>query len=74
MLQYHITQSTALGRFSHVFRNAKDVPEAEHPITVFSGDAFSPSLESAVMKGEHMIPVLNHLLIDVACYGNHGQP
>ncbi|KAF8130580.1 Metallo-dependent phosphatase-like protein [Boletus edulis] len=61
---YHITQSTALGRLSHVFRNAKDVPEAERPITIFSGDAFSPSLESAVTKGEHMIPILNHLLVD----------
>ncbi|KAG6373631.1 Metallo-dependent phosphatase-like protein [Boletus reticuloceps] len=68
---YHITQSTALGRLSHVFRNAKDVPEAERPITIFSGDAFSPSLESAVTKGKHMIPILNHLLVDVACYGNH---
>ncbi|KAG6372705.1 5'-nucleotidase [Boletus reticuloceps] len=47
---YHITQSTALGRLSHVFRNAKDVPEAERPITIFSGDAFSSSLESAVTK------------------------
>ena len=24
------------------------------------------------MKGEHMVPVLNELGIDVACYGNHG--
>lgn len=66
-----ITQSTALGRLSHVFPQAKGVPEADRPISVFSGDAFSASLESAVMKGEHMVPVLNHLLIDV---GNHGQP
>ncbi|KAF9236777.1 Metallo-dependent phosphatase-like protein [Melanogaster broomeanus] len=68
---YHIAQPTVLGRFAHVFRQAKTLPEAERPITIFSGDAFSPSLESSVMKGEHMVPVLNHLLIDVACYGNH---
>ncbi|KAF8840285.1 5'-nucleotidase [Paxillus ammoniavirescens] len=68
---YHITQPTVLGRLAHVFRKAKDVPESERPITIFSGDAFSPSLESSVMKGEHMVPVLNHLLVDVACYGNH---
>lgn len=73
VFQYHITQSTALGRLSHIFRKAKDSPEADCPITLFSGDAFSPSLESAVMKGEHMVPILNHLLIDVACYENHGS-
>ncbi|KIJ19416.1 hypothetical protein PAXINDRAFT_178979 [Paxillus involutus ATCC 200175] len=70
---YHITQPTVLGRLAHVFRKAKAVPEAERPITIFSGDAFSPSLESSVMKGEHMVPVLNHLLVDVACYGNHAN-
>ena len=58
LFQYHITQSAALGRLSHIFRQAKGVPEADRPITVFSGDAFSPSLESAVTKGEHMVPVL----------------
>lgn len=73
LLQYHITQSTPLGRLSYIFRKAKDSPEADRPITLFSGDAFSPSLESAVMKGEHMVPILNHLLIDAACYGNHGS-
>ncbi|KIJ67333.1 hypothetical protein HYDPIDRAFT_84404 [Hydnomerulius pinastri MD-312] len=68
---YHITQPTVLGRFAHLFRKAKAGPEDERPLTIFSGDAFSPSLESSVMKGDHMVPVLNHLLIDVACYGNH---
>jgi len=43
------------------------------PLVVFSGDAFSPSLESSVLKGGHMIPVLNLLGIDIACYGNHGE-
>lgn len=40
-----------LGEYCTYFRNYKDVPEAERPITIFNGDAFSPSLESAVMKG-----------------------
>ncbi|KAF8556688.1 hypothetical protein OG21DRAFT_1520959 [Imleria badia] len=62
---YHITQSTALGRLSHVFRNSKGVPKAERPITTFSGDASSPSLESAVMKdfdfGEDVLVNLSKL-------------
>lgn len=40
-------------------------------LRIFSGDAFSPSLEAAVLRGHHMVPVLNNLDIDVACYGNH---
>jgi 2',3'-cyclic-nucleotide 2'-phosphodiesterase (5'-nucleotidase family) len=39
------------------------------PLVIFSGDVFSPSLEASLLKGEHMV---NHLNIDVACYGNHG--
>lgn len=53
-------------------RKSKDVPEADRPIIIFSGDAFSPSLESAVMKSD-IEPVLYHLLVDVACYRNHGR-
>ncbi|KAH7929948.1 Metallo-dependent phosphatase [Leucogyrophana mollusca] len=62
---YHVNQPTVLARFAHDFRNAADC------LKVFSGDAFGPSLESSVLKGEHIVPVLNHLSIDVACYGNH---
>ncbi|KAL8990491.1 MAG: hypothetical protein Q9177_000862 [Variospora cf. flavescens] len=44
-------------------------------ITLFSGDAFNPSLESSVTKGAHMVPVLNGLMggegRGVACVGNH---
>ncbi|KAL9587461.1 MAG: hypothetical protein Q9203_003516 [Teloschistes exilis] len=37
----------------------KDQPEL---ITLFSGDAYNPSLESSITKGAHMVPVLNGLL------------
>ncbi|KAL9019627.1 MAG: hypothetical protein Q9185_003092 [Variospora sp. 1 TL-2023] len=44
-------------------------------VTLFSGDAFNPSLESSVTKGAHMVPVLNGLMggegRGVACVGNH---
>ncbi|KAH7906966.1 Metallo-dependent phosphatase [Hygrophoropsis aurantiaca] len=63
--QYHVNQPLVLSRFAHALRNKKDC------ITVFSGDVFGPSLESSVLKGEHVVPILNHLGIDVACYGNH---
>ncbi|KAK4940012.1 hypothetical protein LTR66_014953 [Elasticomyces elasticus] len=40
-------------------------------ITLFSGDAFNPSLESSVTKGAHMVPVLNNIGTACACVGNH---
>ncbi|KAK5175770.1 uncharacterized protein LTR77_000910 [Saxophila tyrrhenica] len=40
-------------------------------MTLFSGDAFNPSLESSVTKGKHMVPALNALETTVACLGNH---
>ena len=38
-------------------------------LTLFSGDAFNPSLESSVTKGRHMVPILNNLDTAVACVG-----
>ncbi|KAF5373703.1 hypothetical protein D9758_000954 [Tetrapyrgos nigripes] len=66
---YHVCQPTVLSRFSYIF-NQKHKADDSY-LTIFSGDAFGPSLESNLLKGEHIIPVLNHLKIDVACYGNH---
>ncbi|KAL8725838.1 MAG: hypothetical protein Q9181_006264, partial [Wetmoreana brouardii] len=44
-------------------------------ITLLSGDAYNPSLESSITKGAHMVPVLNGLIgkegMGVACVGNH---
>ncbi|RWA03864.1 hypothetical protein EKO27_g11241 [Xylaria grammica] len=40
-------------------------------LTFFSGDAFNPSLESSVTKGDHMIPLLNNIGTDAAALGNH---
>ncbi|KAI9597622.1 Metallo-dependent phosphatase-like protein [Syncephalis fuscata] len=43
----------------------------DNALILFSGDLFNPSIESSVTKGKHMVPVVNKLNIDVACYGNH---
>jgi 5'-nucleotidase len=43
----------------------------KHPLTLFSGDAFSPSPISAEFDGENMLKPLNSFGIDLACYGNH---
>lgn len=41
------------------------------PLVLFSGDCFSPSTDSTVTKGAHMVPVLNAFGISCAMVGNH---
>ncbi|KAG8885508.1 hypothetical protein FRB97_000833 [Tulasnella sp. 331] len=40
-------------------------------LVLFSGDVFSPSTESSVTRGSHMVPVMNHLMPDISLTGNH---
>ncbi|KAF3900196.1 2,3-cyclic-nucleotide 2-phosphodiesterase [Trichophyton interdigitale] len=70
---YHISDVDLISKFAHVFTRARQDSKSPdiQPLTIFSGDVFSPSTESSVLKGEHMVPILNHLDIDIACYGNH---
>ncbi|KAH0830270.1 Metallo-dependent phosphatase-like protein [Lanmaoa asiatica] len=39
---------------------------ARDGLSLFSGDLFSPSVESTVTRGSHMVPVMNELAPDVA--------
>ncbi|KAM0668888.1 hypothetical protein ACQRIU_002450 [Beauveria bassiana] len=76
---YHVDPSSAepVGGFPRFmtmckeYRNGSQFAGQPKLITLFSGDAFNPSLESSVTKGKHMIPVLNAIGTDVACVGNH---
>ena len=45
--------------------------EGKDPLVLFSGDALNPSLMSTVTKGKQMIPVLNAIGVNAACYGTH---
>ncbi|KAH9901135.1 Metallo-dependent phosphatase [Cubamyces lactineus] len=40
-------------------------------LVLFSGDVFSPSVESSVTRGSHMVPVMNAIGPDIAVTGNH---
>ncbi|DAA76892.1 TPA_exp: putative 5'-nucleotidase [Trichophyton benhamiae CBS 112371] len=70
---YHISDVSLISKFAYVFAQARQDSKGPdiQPLIIFSGDVFSPSTESSVLKGEHMVPVLNNLGIDLACYGNH---
>ncbi|ATY66792.1 ser Thr phosphatase family [Cordyceps militaris] len=76
---YHVDPSSAepVGGFPRFmtlckeYRDGSQFAGQSKLITLFSGDAFNPSLESSVTKGKHMVPVLNAIGTDVACVGNH---
>ncbi|SNX83415.1 related to 5`-nucleotidase precursor [Melanopsichium pennsylvanicum] len=40
-------------------------------LVLFSGDLYSPSVESSVTRGTHLVPVINAINLDCACLGNH---
>ncbi|KAI6116926.1 Metallo-dependent phosphatase-like protein [Pisolithus croceorrhizus] len=44
---------------------------ARDGLSLFSGDLFSPSMESTVTRGSHMVPIINELAPDIALTGNH---
>ena len=67
-----------VARFQTAVNQYRDsIRYADQPtlITLFSGDAFNPSLESTVTKGKHMVPFLNRIGTNVACIGvrNHSR-
>ncbi|KAL8911397.1 MAG: hypothetical protein Q9171_003444 [Xanthocarpia ochracea] len=67
---YHIESGSAepvggIARFQTLRNFYADDARFKHQselITLFSGDAYNPSLESSVTKGAHMVPVLNGLM------------
>ncbi|KAI2618249.1 Metallo-dependent phosphatase [Hypoxylon sp. NC1633] len=76
---YHVDQASSepvggVARFMTLMKHYeedekyKGQPEL---VTLFSGDAFNPSLESSVTKGDHMVPLLNSIGTDAAALGNH---
>ncbi|KIE02387.1 5'-nucleotidase, partial [Metarhizium majus ARSEF 297] len=76
---YHVDAASAepvggLARFMTLCKEYQEGKQFENQpkiLTLFSGDAFNPSLESSVTKGRHMVPVLNAIGTDCACVGNH---
>ncbi|KAJ1726230.1 hypothetical protein LPJ61_005332, partial [Coemansia biformis] len=58
-------------RFGGLLRSLQDNTAAGPTLTLFSGDAFFPSLESTISMGDHMRAVLNEMAIDVSLFGNH---
>ena len=66
-----------VARFQTVVKEYRLSPcYADQPslLTLFSGDAFNPSLESSVTKGRHMVPFLNAVGTDIACVGVRMAP
>ncbi|KAF2726005.1 Metallo-dependent phosphatase [Polychaeton citri CBS 116435] len=78
---YHVEPGSrdpvgGISRFQTLCNHYASSPQYSGPnqpdlLTLFSGDAFNPSLESSVTKGRHMVPVLNAFNTSVSCLGNH---
>lgn len=77
---YNITPSRlepvgGASRFVTALRKARDKAAAYSysmtTLTVFSGDAFSPSPLTEHTYGAEIPPVLNASLVDVACIGSY---
>ena len=50
---------------------ARTRADSPHTLLVLAGDTISPSVMSAVLRGEQMIAAWNQLGLDVATFGNH---
>lgn len=79
---YHIESGSAepvggIARFQTVvneYRTGAQYRGQPELLTLFSGDAYNPSLESSITKGRHMVPFLNKIGTDVACVGVRTAP
>ncbi|KAL4788200.1 Metallo-dependent phosphatase-like protein [Aspergillus varians] len=68
---YHVPSVALLTRFLSLQRDFAASNPSAQTLTLFSGDAFSPSLEASVLKGEQVLPLLDLVGVDIGCYGNH---
>ncbi|KAG9013097.1 hypothetical protein FRB94_003931 [Tulasnella sp. JGI-2019a] len=76
---YHVTPQRVPGTSTMIdvtqFAALLDTLKSRWPggqgLVLFSGDAFSPSVESSVTRGSHMVPVMNQLMPDISLTGNH---
>ncbi|KAJ1891933.1 hypothetical protein LPJ66_006639 [Kickxella alabastrina] len=73
---YHVSSGDhepvgGAARFGSLMHTLQQDTSKAPALTLFSGDAYFPSLESSISRGEHMLPVLNELRIDASAFGNH---
>ncbi|CAG8524516.1 10495_t:CDS:2 [Acaulospora colombiana] len=60
-----------VARFATAVKEFRQIFGTDSSSVLFSGDVFNPSVESTTSKGAHMVPAMNNLGIDAACFGNH---
>lgn len=66
------SESEPVGGAARFAKLVKDQCQGEcRPLILFSGDCLNPSTLSAFTKGEHMVPIMNTIGVDVAALGNH---
>jgi 5'-nucleotidase len=55
----------------YYFKALLDQKRNNKTLTLFSGEAFSPSILSTLFHGWRMVQALQQLKIGAACFGNH---
>lgn len=66
------SESEPVGGAARFAKLVKDQCQGDcRPLILFSGDCLNPSTLSAFTKGEHMVPIMNTIGVDVAALGNH---
>ena len=69
---YEISPKDGKGGFAELMTLLrKERAAADHSITTFGGDLFSPSIMSGLTKGAQMVELMNAIGTDVAVPGNH---
>eukprot|EP00889_Picochlorum_renovo_P008316 jgi/Picre1/35346/NNA_002808.t1 len=64
------SESEPVGGAARFAKLVKDQCQGEcRPLILFSGDCLNPSTLSAFTKGEHMVPIMNTIGVDVAALG-----
>eukprot|EP00906_Rhabdomonas_costata_P004931 RCo007397 len=68
--QVHKEPAGGISRLATVVAQ-KRAEFGEQLLVLFSGDTFSPSLLSTLMRGQQVLPVFQALQVDAGMFGNH---
>lgn len=64
------TRYISAAQFVRLFQDTR-AGWKEDGLALFSGDVFSPSVESTITRGSHLVPLLNTLSLTASIIGNH---
>lgn len=67
----HTSGPGVVGGASRFLSKLREIQKYKNPLVLFSGDFMSPSLQSVLMRGKHMIDAFNLIGVQFGTFGNH---